>query len=281
MTPKTALILTVAIITGFATGATAQGGGSGQQTPPVQRRAPVARRSPDPPAAQPAYSEAVQLSERALTALVAWKLQEANDILENSRPELGETPEFKTALGYLTACRGEYDEAVVLLNAAKTAKPGDPAPAFYLGETQRWRRQHDSARAAWDTAFDRARALIQTNDLDARGHYYMGAAELRRENFASARAALSAAGDAEFDAELVSYQIGLTNTLDKKWEQAIDAFDGLARVDPKFAYLYFYRGVAWGKRNRKDLMLIDMEQFLALAPDAPEADVARTYLSAK
>jgi tetratricopeptide (TPR) repeat protein len=221
------------------------------------------------------------VSEQALAKLTAWKLQAARDLLDEHREALGDTPEFITALGYQEACSGRLDEAVRLLTTAKDSKPEDPAPAFFLGETLRWQQQHDKARTAWSSARDRALALIGGDTEDARDHYYLGAARIRTEEFANARSALSTAGELGFDPGLISYQMGLAHTLEKNWEPAVAAFDELAELDPRFAYLYFYRGVAWGKRGRKDLMLNDMERFLALAPDAPEADVARTYIAAK
>jgi tetratricopeptide (TPR) repeat protein len=221
------------------------------------------------------------VSERALASLLAWKLKQGSNILENNREELGETPEFKAALGYLKACQGAYDEAKRLLTAARDANPTDPAPAHYLGETLRWQRKHDAAREAWKAAHDRAKALVKKDPNDARAQYYLGVAQLRREKFSAARVALTAAAEAAFDSKLISFQMGLSYLLDSKWQLATEAFTELEKADPKFAHLYFYRGVAWGRRDRKDLMLNDMENFLALAPNAPEADIARTYLAAK
>jgi regulator of sirC expression with transglutaminase-like and TPR domain len=68
--------------------------------------------------------------------------------------------------------------------------------------------------------------------------------------------------------------------LEEKWPDAVAAIDALAAGDPKFAHLYFYRGLAWGKLDRKDKMLVDMDQFVKLAPNAPEAAIAGTYLAA-
>jgi len=66
----------------------------------------------------------------------------------------------------------------------------------------------------------------------------------------------------------------------KDFEKAVDAFDRVEQTDRRFAHLYFYRALAWNQLGKKDKMLIDMDQFLKLAPNAPEADQARAFLSA-
>jgi hypothetical protein len=44
--------------------------------------------------------------------------------------------------------------------------------------------------------------------------------------------------------------------------------------------MYYWRGMAWDKIGRKDNMLIDLDQFVKLAPNAPNAGKAQALLSA-
>jgi len=51
-------------------------------------------------------------------------------------------------------------------------------------------------------------------------------------------------------------------------------------MESGLAYAYYYRGLAAEKLGRKDLLINDLDRFLALAPNAPEAAQARALLNA-
>ena len=56
------------------------------------------------------------------------------------------------------------------------------------------------------------------------------------------------------------------------------AFDQLSRAIDSYsgyAYAYYYRALAAIKIDRKDIAIEDLEWFLRLAPDAPEAPKAK------
>jgi len=280
MRPTLIPTMTVAIITFCVIGTAAQDGGSGQQAQMAQRRAGGSRQVPDAPVVKPTYTKAVKVSERALASLMAWRLRDGGNILENNRQELGETPEFKTAQGYLKACHGEYNDAIAVLQSASNSNKADPAPPYYHGLTLWWQEKYDAAESAWKTSRDRAQRLVDENALDSRAQHYLGAALVHLKSYAPGREALGKAADFEISTELVNYEIGLSYFLEERWQQAVDSLDLLAKADPRFAHLYFYRGIAWGQLDRKDKMMNDMEQFIALAPDSPEARTANAYLSA-
>jgi tetratricopeptide (TPR) repeat protein len=228
----------------------------------------------------PARSKAERISDRALASLVAWKVAPAENLLSKNQKKLATTPEYETALGYLRAIQGSTDEAATLLQEAAETESSDPAPQFYLGEVQHWRQQPEAATTAWRAAKKRAKALVKENAADARAQYYFGAAQVRLQQFGPARTALEAAREGDFEPTLVEFQFGMSYVLEERWQDAVNTFDELAEIDPKFAHLYFYRGLAWGKLDRKDKMLVDMDTFVSLAPDAPEAAIAATYLAA-
>lgn len=238
--------------------------------------AAVAQQSPTPPPP----TKAERISDRAIASLVAWKIKAGENVLTANEKELGSTPEYRMALGLLRATQGKGDEAVALLQQAVADSPGDPAPAYYLGEVLFWRQKEADATKAWREARDRAKALVAAAGDNARAQYYLGAAQARLKQLGPARTALEAAREAGWDPVLVDYQLGLASVLADKWRDAVTAFDKVADRDPKFAFLYFYRGLAWGKLDRTDKMLVDLDQFVKLAPDAPEAAIAQTYLAA-
>jgi tetratricopeptide (TPR) repeat protein len=54
------------------------------------------------------------------------------------------------------------------------------------------------------------------------------------------------------------------------WRGAAEAFDRAGALSPGHAYAHYYGGLMHYRANRPDRMAIHFEQFLKLAPDAPE-----------
>ena len=248
--------------------------------PMILRLAPAPTLAQQESAQPPSRSKAERIADRAVGSLAGWKIKAAENLLSNNEKELAPTPEYKTALGYLRAIQGDAEQGITLLQEASRAKPNDPAPEYYLGEVQYWRQNPDAASSAWRSARGRAKTLVDANSADAYAQYYLGASQARLKQFGPARKALEAAREGGFDPTLVDYQLGLSYVLEEKWQDAVTAFDAVAASDPKFAHLYFYRGLAWEKLGRKDKWLNDWSSFVGLAPAAPEAAVAQTMLAA-
>jgi tetratricopeptide (TPR) repeat protein len=257
-------------------------------------RAPGGRRTAQPtPTPSPAASQtapqgttteqpsaARSLSDRVYALLAGWQLDPAASALNENQQQLGATAEFKGARGLQRAQQGSVDEGLNLLRDAAAAAPADPAPEFYRGEVLYWQKRQAEANRAWQAAVDRAAAIIQSNPGAARAHYYRGAALVRLQRPAEARTALQKARDGGFDGKLVTFQVALSHFVQEQWDLARQHLDTLASLDSRFAPLYFYRGLAWNKLDRKDNMINDLDQFVKLAPNAPDAATARALLSA-
>jgi tetratricopeptide (TPR) repeat protein len=82
----------------------------------------------------------------------------------------------------------------------------------------------------------------------------------------SARRAVALAG-ALPDAH---YQLGLVLARRQEWAEAAAAFDRAAELNPAHAYAHYYGGLMHYRANRTDRMALHFEQFLKLAPEAPE-----------
>jgi tetratricopeptide (TPR) repeat protein len=82
----------------------------------------------------------------------------------------------------------------------------------------------------------------------------------------SARQAVSMAGDSA-DAH---YQLGLVLAKRQSWGDAAAEFDRVAEIEPGTAYAHYYGGLMHYRAGRPDRMAIAFEQFLKLAPEAPE-----------
>jgi tetratricopeptide (TPR) repeat protein len=206
---------------------------------------------------------------------------------------LGKDPDFAVVGGLIDAQRGEITTALETLGSASDKEPKDPAPVFYRGEVLYWQRRFAEADQAWTAAADLARKAVDrigrnenaateegVDPERARLEFYLGAALNRRKEYASARDHLELAIDRGFSPVLANHQIGLGFLFDKQWRPAKEHFDTVIEDDELFAPAYFYRAMAWDKLGRKDRMLDDLDKFVTLAPDAPEAARARSILAA-
>lgn len=79
------------------------------------------------------------------------------------------------------------------------------------------------------------------------------------------RAVEMAGGSAE-----AHYQLGLVLARREQWAEAAEAFDRAADIDQANAYARYYGGLMHYRANRPDRMATRFEQFLKLAPEAPE-----------
>jgi len=66
------------------------------------------------------------------------------------------------------------------------------------------------------------------------------------------------------------YQLGFVLAKREDWRAASEAFDRAAELNPSVAYAHYYGGLMHYRAGRPDRMAIHFEQFLKLAPEAPE-----------
>jgi tetratricopeptide (TPR) repeat protein len=83
---------------------------------------------------------------------------------------------------------------------------------------------------------------------------------------ASARQAVAMAGDLP----AVHFQLGLALARQQQWAEAAAEFEAASDRQPANAYAHYYGGMMHYRANRVDRMAVHFEQFLKLAPEAPE-----------
>jgi tetratricopeptide (TPR) repeat protein len=66
------------------------------------------------------------------------------------------------------------------------------------------------------------------------------------------------------------FQLGLALARQQQWAAAAAEFDATAAQQPSNAYAHYYSGMMYYRANRIDQMAVHFEQFLKLAPEAPE-----------
>ena len=152
---------------------------------------------------------------------------------------------------------GQYQQVV----DASRGGDADPAVIYTAAQSQQKLGAVDQAVELYGRLADRddpwrsignsARQLAQDNTDQA---------------LQSANQAVSSASDL---AE-AHYQLGLVLAKMQRWREASAAFDRAAELNPSMAYAHYYGGLMHYRANRPDRMANHFEQFLKLAPEAPE-----------
>jgi tetratricopeptide (TPR) repeat protein len=66
------------------------------------------------------------------------------------------------------------------------------------------------------------------------------------------------------------FQLGLALARQQAWAEAASEFDAASDRQPSNAYAHYYGGMMHYRASRIDRMAVHFEQFLKLAPEAPE-----------
>ncbi len=175
---------------------------------------------------------------------------------------------------------------LVLVPALTSAQDSDVRRMFNAGQHAQVMQAADSPHAAPEVIYLAAQSAQKQGNADAASVLFTRLAAMPpdgpwhsiglsgRQLLAndvgaardSARKAVAQAGDLA-DAH---YQLGLVLAKVAEWSQAAAAFDRVAEIDPAAAYAHYYGGLMHYRANRPDRMANHFEQFLKLAPNAPE-----------
>lgn len=229
-------------------------------------------------------SDAEVLRDRVISKLVAWRPKSGETILRKAT-DLESTQPYLTAEALLMATYSldqdpkTVDRALTILNKQVEKDPADPVAEFYRGEVLRWLDRDDEAQASWQKAKAKAAAQAKENSRNATAQFYLGAALVRLKQTDEARKALKKASKADFEKPMIDFQMGLSYLIDNNWKAAKASFDDVHELDPRYAHLYYFRGLASDKLGHKDQLLDDLDQFVKLAPNSPEAKKARAILN--
>jgi tetratricopeptide (TPR) repeat protein len=229
-------------------------------------------------------AEATQVANRAISDLAAWQNDAARKYLQKQRAEYGSTPQFQTAWALLEVQDGAAGKKALvnrgMSDIAKMTKDKtvEAMASYHYGEILYHQDKKNEAEAAWQAAAKSAGAIIDEDPYDATAQFYRGAALVRVKKYPEARTALLLAVRGGFDPAMVNHQIGLSYLFAESWEEASEAFDIGLTVDPRFAPMYYWRGMAASKLDRKDKMLLDLDLYVKLAPNGPHAGKAKSVL---
>jgi tetratricopeptide (TPR) repeat protein len=153
---------------------------------------------------------------------------------------------------------GKYREAIA------AAGPNGPPPALYTAaQSQQKLGANDQAIATYGKLAARAPG----DPWHAIG--VSGQRLLQQDTAGAQQSAQQAVGQAAGMPE-AHFQLGLVLAKRQDWQGAAAAFDRAADLNPTLAYAHYYGGLMHYRAKHPDRMAVHFDQFLKLAPQAPE-----------
>jgi tetratricopeptide (TPR) repeat protein len=153
---------------------------------------------------------------------------------------------------------GQYSQVV-----EATTPESDPAVVYTAAQSQQKLGADEAARELYARLAARPEGdpwrLIGASSL----------AMLDGQNDAAMESAAQAAAAAG-DLPEAHYHLGLVHARRQEWNEAAAAFDRAAALNPANAYAHYYGGMMHNRAGRTADMAVHFEQFLKLAPQAPE-----------
>lgn len=163
---------------------------------------------------------------------------------------------------------GKYQEAIDNVKARADA----PQDQIYLRAlAHRKLNQNDEAKQA----FDMLAAAPEGSAWREIGR--SGTAQVD-SNLDAAEAAAKKAVELDANSAQARYQLGTVESARNNQALAAEAFAEAAVLDPQMAYAHYEAGMAYYKVRRIDRMAVHFENFLKLAPDAPEGPAVQSIM---
>ena len=184
---------------------------------------------------------------------------------------------------------GQYDPAIQAITNARAQGGGGLAEAFLAGHVFIRQNLNDQAKGEFAKLVASADPIwkqVGESSIAAVDGDFDRAIDLATQAVNAANAAQAAAAGAPPDPAVqirdfhAFYQLGLARSRRDDWQGAFDAFDRSATLNPGFAYAHYYAGMAASRIQRLDRVGISLEQFLQLAPNAPERPAVMSVLQA-
>ena len=182
---------------------------------------------------------------------------------------------------------GQYDPAIQSIMTARAQGAGGLAEAFLAAHVFIRQNLNDRAKeefAKLVASEDQIWKQTGESSIAAVDGNIDGAVDLATQATNAANAAQAAAAGAPPDpaAQLrdfhAFYQLGLAKSRRDDWQGAFDAFERAATLNPGFAYAHYYAGMAASRIQRLDRVGAHLEQFMQLAPNAPEREAVMSVM---
>jgi tetratricopeptide (TPR) repeat protein len=153
---------------------------------------------------------------------------------------------------------GQYQQVV------DSATPEAPPEVLYLAA------QSQQKMGASDQAIELYRRLAARDEGDPWRMIGQSGQQLLEDQVDAAVDSARQAVQANGEMPDAHFQLGLALAKREAWSEAADEFDHAAELNPSLAYAHYYGGLMHYRAKRPDRMANHFDQFLKLAPDAPE-----------
>jgi tetratricopeptide (TPR) repeat protein len=163
---------------------------------------------------------------------------------------------------------GKYQEAIDNVKA----RPDAPQDQIYVRAlAHRKLNQNDDAKQAFG-------ALAAAGEGSAWREIGNSGTALVDGNLDAAQAAAKKAVEIDGNSVQAQYLLGLVESARGDNAQAAEAFAKAAELDSQMAYAHYEAGMAFYKIKRIDRMAVYFENFLRVAPDAPESAAVQSIM---
>jgi tetratricopeptide (TPR) repeat protein len=161
---------------------------------------------------------------------------------------------------------GKYQDAA---DAVKKRSDAPPDQVYLRALAHRKLNQNDDAKEAFEAL---GRGDGAWKEIGASGTAMIDG------NMNDAAAAARRAVDADGNSAQARFQLGLVESARNNQQQAADAFAKATELDPQMAYAHYEAGMAFYKAKKVDRMAVYFENFLRLAPNAPERPAVQSIM---
>lgn len=162
---------------------------------------------------------------------------------------------------------GKYQEAIDRIKA----QPDAPKDQVYLRAlAHRKLNQNEEAKEAFNSLAAGEEGVWKS--IGASG------TALVDGNIDAADAAARKAIEQDGNSAQAHFQLGLVESARGNPAGAAAAFARATELDPQMAYAHYEAGMAFYKNKQVDRMAVYFENFLKLAPEAPEAPAVRSIM---
>ncbi len=166
----------------------------------------------------------------------------------------------------------KYGEARALYADILAKHPDAWQVEPYIARTYYEQRQYDQAVQHLQSALQHDPEDIDTKLLLASVYNAQGKKD-------DAKQIVSSIDESKISDPTVLLNIGINAINDKHPEEAIGWFDKTVARFPQYAAAYYYRGITEVQLAKPDQAKADLEKFVQMAPDAPEAATAKGILA--
>ena len=220
--------------------------------------------------------DAETLSE-ARNALLQWNAGKARAALNRLTEK--QSTDANVVRAQANALEGKYEAAASQLEAVVN-KSATANALIALGEVRLLQDRKGPADQAFTRAARLAEQRTKADARDANSWFELGVARQRLRQYPQAIEALKRSRTLQPGRAETHYQLGRTLAFAENWEAAMNNLNAALERDSGIAYAYYYRGLTANRLGQKEKTVNDLERFVTLAPNAPDAERARRIVQA-